>query len=193
MTEWNANAGGWNPQPSSAAEIDDAVEVVAPPEVQLTVEQKNALIAVWMNDKGEATRAVETEKYSRQEVTDALFPNPKKGTQRYVSPEGFGAIKLVHGWTYTLGDKDKVGEDTLKVPIKDQVDAVLTAIEGLGERGVLIADRCVKWKPELVVSEYEALALSDNGTDAEAKALIDSILSVKPASPQLTFEPPKVK
>jgi hypothetical protein len=54
-----------------------------------------------------------------------------------------------------------------------------------------IAERIVKWKPDLSVSEYETLAASENETDIKAKTLIDAILTVKPASPQLTFEPPK--
>lgn len=191
MTDWQGTAqSGWSqPTPQVAAEV----EVAAEPERQLTVEEKNAKIRLWLDFKVKAEAAVEAERNIRADVTKALFPTPKKGTQRYVSPEGFGSIKLVHGWTYTLGDREKIGEDGLKVPIKDQVDNVLTAIEGLGERGVVLADRLVKWKPELVVSEYEALAMSNDPVDAQAKAFIDAILTVKEASPQLAFEPPKAK
>lgn len=193
MTDWQAPAQtGWPEQPSP--QVATEVTVEAAPALQLTQEEKNSLIQTWLSAKHNATTAVETEKGVRENLTAALFPNAKKGTQRYVSPEGFGSIKLVYGWTYTLGDRDKIDASSgLKVPVKDQVDAVLTRIEGLGERGVLLADRLVKWKPELVVSEYELLAGSDNPDDATAKAWIDEILTVKPASPQVSFEPPKVK
>lgn len=179
-------APGW---PSNSGE---AVEVAPSAELQLTEEQKDALIQRWLGDKQNAQTMAELEKDSRASVTAALFPTPKKGTQRYVSPKGYGSIKLVFGWNYSLGDKEKVDPTTgLKVPVADQVEAVLDQIEELGERGALIAARLVRWKPELVPTEYEALAASQDGTDIEAKTLIDAILTVAPASPQLSFEPPK--
>ena len=68
---------------------------------------------------------------------------------------------------------------------------MLEAIEALGVRGQLIASRVVKWKPELVVPEYELLAISEEPLDIQIKAMIDEILTVKEASPQLSFEAPK--
>jgi hypothetical protein len=95
--------------------------------------------------------------------------------------------------TYTLGDKDKIDPSTgLKLTKAQQVEPVLDAIEALGERGRLLADRLVKWTPELSATEYEMLAASEDPIDIQAKTLIDAILTVKPASPELTFEPPKV-
>lgn len=196
MTDWTSGAG-FNSQPEAKPTPPEAVggtvETGAAPELQLTVAEKNALIKNWLDHKNAATVAVDAEKALREKVTGVLFPNPKKGTQRYNSPEGFGSIKLVHGWNFTLGDKDALDSEGLPLAIRDQVEAMLTAIEELGERGRLIADRVVKWKPELVVSEYELLAASEDGTDVDAKVIIDELLTVKPASPQLSFEPPKVK
>lgn len=187
MSEWNTGAAaGW---PSNSGE--PVVEVAPSAELQLTQEQKDAKVREWLEAKEICTNATEIEKSKRADVTAALFPTPKKGTQRYVSPQGYGSIKLVFGWNYSLGDKEKVGSDGLKVPVATQVEAVLDEIEALGPRGALIAERIVKWKPELAVKEYEELAASQDETDAKAKALIDSILTVTPASPQLTFEPPK--
>lgn len=182
----DTSAGGW----PVAAPAEVAVE--AGPELQLTVEQKNAYIKAWLGWKNQKAYTEEMEKGARDTMVGALFPNPTKGTQRFVSPEGFGSIKLVYGWTYTLGHKDKVDANTgLKVPVEDQANDVLDAIEKLGERGKFLAARVFRFKPELVVSEYEALCASDDPDDAKAKELIDSILTVKPASPQCTFEPPK--
>jgi plasmid stabilization system protein ParE len=169
--QWQQPASAW---PSNSGE--PIVNVVAGEAPAITQEQRNEAIKGWLGDKAKAEAAVEVERAMRATLTTMLFPNPTKGTQRYVSPEGFGAIKLVFGWTYTLGDKDKIDPSTgLKVPISDQVDAVLEEIEALGERGVLLADRLVKWKPELSPSEYELLAASADPVDIEIKTLIDAI------------------
>ncbi len=79
----------------------------------------------------------------------------------------------------------------MKVPIESQVNGVIDAIEALEiGGGSLLANRLIKWKPELVASEYEKLN-PEFELDIKAKALIDSILTIKPASPQLTLEEPK--
>ncbi len=187
--EWSQPAGQW---PSNEPAVPATVEVETPANVQMTQEEKNNLIKSWLNIKGQLDSVKTTEADVRVVVAEALFPTPKKGTQRYISPEGFGAIKLVHGWTFTLGDKDAVDPSTgTKVPIKDQVDAVLVQIEAMSERAKLLADRLVKWKPELSVTEYELLASLEDDEAIAIKTLIDGILTVKPAAPQLTFEPPK--
>jgi hypothetical protein len=188
MSEWQQGASWPSNNPPSE------VEVVAQPELQLTEAQKDEIVRKWLAEKEVCKLATEAEKVSRESVTKALFPNPKKGTQRYVHPQGYGSIKLVYGWNYNLGDREKVDPSTqLKVPVSAQVDAVLERIEGLGERGRVMAERLVRWKPELVTAEYEQLAASDDDVDIQIKGLIDDILTVTPASPQLTFEPPKEK
>lgn len=81
-------APGW---PSNSGE---AVEVAPSAELQLTEEQKDALIQRWLGDKQNAQTMAELEKDSRASVTAALFPTPKKGTQRYVSPKGLSLIHI---------------------------------------------------------------------------------------------------
>lgn len=155
----------------------------------LTAEQ-SMLLAKWRQAKVDATQAVETERALRAQVTEMLFPNPVKGTQRYDLGEGW-KVKLVHSMTPTLGDKDLIG-DGQKVPVIDQVDTVLNEIEKCGNVGPVFAERLVKWKPELSMTEYEKLdtAYEDQ---KRIKALIDSILTLKPAAPQLEIEAPKAK
>lgn len=205
MSDWSQAAPqGW-PQPTDPAErvvtrTDNGppealpTEGVVQPAPQLTEADKTKRVNLWLSHKATLATAKTAEEESRALVSDALFPNPVKGTQRYTDPVSGAAIKLVHGWNYTLGDKDKIDPSSgLKLPIATQVERVLDAIAELGERGEAIADRIVKWKPELAVTEYEALALSEVEVDIKAKTLIDEILTVKPAAPQLTFEPPKAK
>lgn len=173
--------GGW-PQ-------SEIVAVTAEAEPTFTIEERDALINTWLTEKTMAEAAVAAERETRAKVTSWLFPTPAKGTQRYPLNNGY-AVKLVYGYTYTLGDKDKIDEAGRKVPVYDQALDVIEAIENLGEKGKILADRLIKFKPELSGSEYEKLDVSDP-IERQVRDLIDGILTVKPNSPQLTFETPK--
>lgn len=177
---------GWPNQPEAEATVTPA-----PIEDEAAfIARRNHEIQCWLNQKESATAAADLERQYRDKVTTTLFPTPKKGTQRYQLSGGY-AVKLVHVITYTLGDKDLVDEGSgMKVPIRKQVEAVLGKVAELGNEGPLLADRLVKWKPELDVKEYEALD-PDNATHVEAKRLIDEILTTKPGAPQLAWEEPK--
>ncbi len=168
------------------------VEPVAAPTPEEVAERKAAAAKAWLESIEPKKQWEAYEKLKRAEVTALFFPTPVKGTQRQPLASG-GNLKLVHGLTYTLGDKELV-DPTLgeKVPVETQVEGVLEAIEQLGNEGPFLAKRLVKWKPELSETEYKLLG-DENASEAqkEAKKLIDSILTVKPASPQLAFEPPK--
>lgn len=154
--------------------------------------RRAAVIKAWLDAVTPKKEWEAYEKLKRAEATALCFPNPVKGTQRFELGGGY-KLKLVHGVTYSLGDKDMV-DPTLneKVSIETQVNGTLEAIRALGNEGPFLADRLVKWKPELSATEYEALA-TDGASEAqkEAKKLIDSILTIKPASPQLSYEEPK--
>ncbi len=177
---------GW-----ASPQTDAAVETTpAPVEDEAAfLARRNAEIQSWLNNKEAATNAADLERQCRDRVTATLFPTPKKGTQRYALSGGY-AVKLVYTIGYTLGDKDKADDAGMKIPIRKQVEAVLEQVAKLGNEGPLLADRLVKWKPELDVKEYEALE-GDNPTHVEAKKLIDSILTTKPGAPQLAWEEPK--
>jgi hypothetical protein len=148
-------------------------------------------VQTWTEDKKALGAAKEAEQASRFALTATCFPNPVKGTQRFSLDGGYN-VKLVHGWTYTLGDKDKTDGQGLKVSVYDQVAALEKQIAALGPEGQLLVERLIVWKPELKPTEYEQLARdSASEVEVQAKALIDEILTVKPASPQLTLEEPK--
>lgn len=154
------------------------------------IRRRDAEIQQWLDDKAALTTIKDAEANSRFKLTGTCFPNPTKGTQRYALAGGYN-LKLVHGWTYTLGDKT-LTRDGLPVSIYDQVVELETAIRNLGAEGNLLAERLINWKPELKVPEYEALARDTaSEVEVEAKNLIDAMLTVKPASPQLAFEEPK--
>lgn len=154
--------------------------------------RRNAEIEHWLASKPVLDQAKQNEMDLRNKVTSTLFPNPVKGTQRYELGGGF-KVKLVHGLTYTLGDKDKIDGEGKKIPVRSQIEDLEAAIiEKYGEAGEQLIKRLISWKPEISGSEYEKLD-ANNPIELDVRNMIDENLTIKPASPQLTFEEPKAK
>ena len=84
---------------------------------------------------------------------------------------GLGTLKITHKLNYTLGNADAV-------------DRALDAIEKSQEGGNVIAERLVKWSPELSVREYKLLT-------EKQKALIDAVLTIKPGAASIEIVPIK--
>jgi hypothetical protein len=82
---------------------------------------------------------------------------------------GSGVVKIVRKLNYSFTTDN------------DGIDAVLDEIEKSMEGGNIIADRLVKWKGELSLSEYKLLT-------PENRARIDRILEAKPATPSVEFK-----
>lgn len=161
-----------------------------------TPEEREARLAKllenWRSAIGPKKEWTAYEATMRLEVAKEYFPSPAKGTNRVTLPTG-EKLKLIYGTTYTLGNKELVDPVLQeKVPVETQVQGVLDAIEDLGPGGKLLAARLVKWKPELNEVEYKLLCAETAGPlEVEARKLIDSILTTKPASPQMEIEPVK--
>jgi hypothetical protein len=141
---------------------------------------RDTTIKRWLELKSNLTFYKEHEAEARQKVATLLFPNPKKGTQRYDLGGGY-KVKLVYGTIYTLGLPDA------SASVREQGEACFDAIEELGEVGKALAPRLIKFTPTLSETEYLALDL-DDPTQKQIKEIIDGILITKPASPQLSFE-----
>jgi len=179
------SAEGWG---AVASEV--VVEPVAAETPEQFVARRDAAIAAWRAAVEPKKQWENYEKDCRAGVVGLCFPVKVKGTQRVELPGGY-KLKLVHSVTYSLGNKDLVDPVLQeKVPIEAQIKGVLEQIAALGNEGPMLADRLVKWKPELSATEYEALN-PEFDLEAKAKALIDTIVNTKPASPQLTLEEPK--
>ncbi len=155
----------------------------APETPEQFIARRDKAIHDWLQLRAVLESVKPQELEARNNITGIVFPEPKKGTNRFYLNNGY-AIKLVHGTNYTLGDRDLVNTETQqKVPIAEQVAKVLNEIAEIDGQA---AETLVKWKPELDEKVY--LALEAN---SPIKKLIDSILTTKPATPQLTFEEPK--
>lgn len=148
-------------------------------------------VQTWDEAKVASTAAVAAEREARAKLAATCFPTPKKGTQRFALPGGWN-VKLVHGWNYKIGLKDKMSDQGIAIPVYDQIVELEAKITGLGAEGSLLAGRLIRWVPELVEAEYLRLA-ADNATDVEsdAKTLIDELLTVTEKSPTLDLEAPK--
>lgn len=148
------------------------------------------VIQSWREAKFALDQWKNIEAERRAAASQAYFANPTKGTNRVELGGGY-KLKLVFGYNYTLGNKDMIDPATNeKVPIAKQVEALEDAIDALGNEGPFLRERLIRWKPELVESEYLKLN-PEFPIEKEVKELIDAILTIKPASPQLTFEEPK--
>jgi hypothetical protein len=140
------------------------------PAQPLTKEQK---LQAWIDAQRALYAAAEAEMAARKEVV-AAFPfdaDKDEGTQNIDLANGW-KLKVVKKLNYTLNNKE------------DATDRALEKLEKLGAEGVFVAERLVKWKPELSISEYRKL------TD-QYKSIIDAVLTTSPGAPSLSLIEPK--
>lgn len=166
-----SNTTGWGNAPASQISVSDA-------ERAAEEAKRLALIASWSQAANNAKAAIEYERKLRNEVMHACFANDKReGTEHFELPEGWD-LKAVKKLSYNLAT--------------DKVNEALDKIEALGERGKLLAERLVKFKPELSISEFKKL--DEGGSEEkEIKGIIEGVLTIKDASPSLELIAPKLK
>jgi hypothetical protein len=97
----------------------------------------------------------------------------REGTENFELGNGY-KLKAVFKVSRNLNNEDEA------------VDKVLAKIEKTSPEGVFIAERLVKWKPELSISEYKKLP-------EKFKKLFDEVVISKEAMPVLEFIAPKSK
>jgi hypothetical protein len=121
-----------------------------------------------------AKTARDVELLLRRQLVEAFSTQAKPGHSGTENINvGWGYIlKVVHAIDYKLDTAD----DSAKVT------EALNKIEKSMEGGNIIADRLVKWKPELSVSEYKKLGPAQ-------KALIDGVITVKDSTPSVELVP----
>jgi hypothetical protein len=147
--------------------------------------KRDTLIKNWMQAQATLKTAKETEMELRNQVSEMLFPEKVKGTQRYELGGGY-FVKLVHKLNYKLGNTELKDKDGNKVKVQQQVEMVMEAIEKCGNEGPFLVDRLIKTEYKLAEGEYTKL---DDGSPI--KKLINSILVTSDAAPSLEVEEPK--
>lgn len=137
--------------------------------------QQDLLVANWRKAQEalESAKAIEAE--LRKQVAVEVFAYDenalKKGTEN---------VELGRGWKIK-------GEFKLSYSLNNKDDATLKMLEKLkkaGAEGQFIAERIVKFKPELSVTEY-------NNLNDKQKAIVDTVVSVKSAMPSISLVAPK--
>lgn len=97
----------------------------------------------------------------------------------------FQGLKDGKQHTIELGNGYKLkGKRPISYKLDDTINAVLTEIAALGNEGPFLAERLVKWKPELSLTEYNKL--SDT-----YKKLIDKALTTTPGLPVIELVKPE--
>lgn len=131
------------------------------------------LIAKWREASAISKLAVETERALRAEIIAVYSahsgPNDLHASMENVNLPNGELLKIQHKVDYKL-DADG-----------DAVEKQLDLIEKTQEGGNVIAERLVAWKPEISVKEYKLL------NDVQ-KALIDKVLTIKPASKSIEIK-----
>lgn len=130
----------------------------------------------WQNADAVLTRAKQTEMDLRKAVYAECFPAAEVGTNTLELGKGF-ALKAVRKLNYNLANG--AGE----------TETALDLITKIGNEGSFIAERLVKWKPDLSVTEYKALQAKANEGDLAAKRILDiinEVLTISDGSPTLT-------
>lgn len=145
--------------------------------MNLSQDQLN-LINEWAILKKESAALVEREKELRKKCCD-LFEDKSKGTKNLELINGY-KLKAVFKHNITLKSQNE------EIDTVTAVSNILDKIEATGEAGRLIAERLVKWKPELSVTEYNQLSDS-------LKQLVDTVIVTTEATPTLELVEPKNK
>jgi hypothetical protein len=129
------------------------------------------LIVGWQQAAKELDAAKLSETMLRRAVFEIKFPAAEEGTNRVELGNGY-ALKAVNKYNYRLKNKD------------GETEKALEAIARHGNDGPFIADRLVKWEPEISISEYRKL-------EEKYKLIIGPVLTITPGMPTLEIEEPK--
>lgn len=128
-------------------------------------QEQTDLLAKWQAAKTAVTTATTAENELRAKVI-ATFSTETDEMKSGVENVDLGfdkwELKITHKLNYKLGEIELV---------KEALGRIASSMDG----GHIIADRLIKWKPEVAVSEYNLL----NGGQ---RAIIDRVLTITPAT-----------
>ena len=138
---------------------------------------RDAKILAWEAAVKALAAAKDAEAALRKEVLAEAFAfDPealREGTENFELGNGY-KLKAVFKISRNLNNENEA------------VDKLLSKIEKTGPEGAFIAERLVKWKPELSVTEYKNLP-------DKFRKIIDEVVTSKEATPALELVAPKSK
>lgn len=131
---------------------------------------RDELLKKWEASKLQLETAKANEMDQRKAfVAFAFDPDKQSGTERIELENGYQA-KAVKKLNYNVN--------------QDTVNDALDKIENLDAQGKFIAERLIKWKAELSLTEYNQL-------EAKYKVIIDQVISTSEGAPSLEIVAPK--
>lgn len=132
---------------------------------------RDTAIQTWKDAQAQLAFWKDAELTARNSAIESAFSEPvDSGTMNYDLGKGY-KLKAVFRENY-------------KLEKGDALEKALAKIEATGERGVLIAERVIRWKPELSKTEYDLMP-------DELRAILDTVLTVEPGTPSLELVEPK--
>lgn len=154
------------------------------------IHERNAgeALVKWQEAKKSLDFFKEQEMLFRKSIVRAMFPAATVGTNN-LPLNGGAVLKAVLKEDYNLMKDDVKKQALAGEPVDPwkSVTAVLDAFAVIGgDVGNLLADRLVKWEPTVSVSEYKQLT-------KPYRDVFDTVLTIKPASPELKLDLPKAK
>lgn len=138
---------------------------------------RDDLILQWQEATRKLAEAKEIESTLRAEVLKNAFAFDPEALR-----EGTENVELGAG--YKLKAAFKINRNF--VGGQEAVEKALQKIEKSGPEGEFIADRLVKWKPSLSITEYKNLP-------EKFRKVIDDVVTSKEATPTLELVEPKAK
>jgi len=142
------------------------------------IAERDRLLLSWEESKKALEVAKEKEMEQRKAVVAFAFdPNKESGTERIELGNGYQAKavkKVNYGFVKTEDGKLN----------KAAIDKALSKIEKTGPAGELIAERLVKWTPDLSLTEYKQLP-------EKLKSIIDEVIVTSEGAPTLEIIAPK--
>jgi len=143
---------------------------------------EDQLLMLWQQKKNAIATATAEEMELRKYIVKREFPKPDEGTNTKDLGNGY-SLKAKVKYNYNLADNDTV-------------EATLEKLSNMGPAGSAIADRLVSWKPNFLLTEYRQLEEDkEKGSQFAQTALsiIDEMLTIKEAAPELEIKEPKAK
>jgi hypothetical protein len=139
---------------------------------------RSILLIEWQEAKKQSAFWQAEEMELRKRVA-SLLPVVNEGVNTLPLEYGY-ALKVTGNRNYSLAYKN------------GEIDEALQHIRMLGAEGAFLADRMVRWKPELSLAEYKKLDKA-NPTHRRVKELIDGALTITESAPKVEIkEPAKV-
>lgn len=142
---------------------------------------RDYLLMFWQNSKVALERAKEIEMDARKAAVDFMRDPAKAGTTENVALGNGYSAKMKTPVNYNFVKT----EDGAKIN-KLAIEKALQKIEKDGEVGELIAERLVKWTPDLSLTEYKLLS-------EKHRKIIDEVIITSEGTPMLEIKEPKSK